>query len=56
MQFQCCGSTHQSHSSFWCPLQVQEEDYSTTMNVNFISAYIVCHLNSIRIFVKLSHF
>lgn len=28
-------STHQSHSSHWCPLQVQEEDSSTTMNVNF---------------------
>lgn len=42
-------STHQSHSSHWCPLQVQEEDSSTTMNVNSIFEYIVCHLTSIRI-------
>lgn len=48
-------STYQSHSSHWCPLQVQE-DSSTTMNVKFIFAYTVCHLTSIRIFVKLSHF
>jgi hypothetical protein len=49
-------STYLSHSSHWCPLQVQEEDSSITMNVKFIFAYIVSHLTSIRIFVKLSHF
>jgi len=26
------------------------------MNVNFLFVYTVCHLTSIRIFVKLSHF